>query len=263
MIIGSGMLAKTFGSYANDTNVLIFASGVSNSKEEENNAYEREKKLLAKSITDNPNKIIVYFSTCSIYDDSVNASTYVLHKKEMEKYVQKECVRYYIFRLPQVVGKTNSPTLVNYLWNSIKNEKEITVNKNSTRNLLYVDELLKIVRYLIDNNLFLNEITNIASSNNISVLEIVLEIEKIMQEKATYKLVDFGQQQNIDISKIQSLKIDWGIFEKQYTSKVLGKYCQSLSQNEKLNKCKKTPLISIITVVYNGKEFLDIFTKQA
>ena len=80
MVIGNGMLAKAFGAFKDNPEVVIFASGVSNSKETNNDSFKREEKLLNKVISENNNSIIVYFSTCSVYDDSVNETNYVLHK---------------------------------------------------------------------------------------------------------------------------------------------------------------------------------------
>ena len=45
MIIGQGMLAKRFEKYDND-NIVIFASGVSNSRETSKIMFEKERKLL-------------------------------------------------------------------------------------------------------------------------------------------------------------------------------------------------------------------------
>jgi len=224
MIIGNGMMANVFERYSNDNDVVIFASGVSNSKTKEKDAFHREEVLLRKTIKENSGKIIVYFSTCSIYDDSVNKTEYVLHKKNMENLIHKLCQHFYIFRLPQVVGKTKSPTLVNFLFTSIINNEKISLNKNSTRNLIDANDIYKIVDYLIKNKLYSNEITNIATPNNDFVLDIVLQIEKITKVKANYTLVELGEKQDIDISKIRSLDVDFNIFHDNYQYSVLYKY---------------------------------------
>ena len=66
MVIGNGLLAKSFSKYKDDDQVIIFASGVSNSKEVNPEAFMREMDLL-RSIT-NKDALLVYFSTCSVYD---------------------------------------------------------------------------------------------------------------------------------------------------------------------------------------------------
>ena len=63
MIIGNGLIANSFLD-SDLNNIIIFASGVSNSKEENLLEFDREKKLLLRIIYENFNKKIVYFSTC-------------------------------------------------------------------------------------------------------------------------------------------------------------------------------------------------------
>jgi hypothetical protein len=46
MLIGKGMIANIFSSYKNDDNILIFASGVSNSNEKNKQEFLREKNLI-------------------------------------------------------------------------------------------------------------------------------------------------------------------------------------------------------------------------
>ncbi|MEJ2498930.1 MAG: hypothetical protein P8Y46_06430 [Sulfurovaceae bacterium] len=50
MIIGNGMLAHEFSDYKDDNDIIIFASGVSNSGETRESEFEREKELLTKTI---------------------------------------------------------------------------------------------------------------------------------------------------------------------------------------------------------------------
>jgi hypothetical protein len=82
MVIGNGMVAIRFESYKTNDEFLIFASGVSNSKNINPEVYERELILLQRSIQENREKIFVYFSTCSIYDPEEENSKYVLHKSK-------------------------------------------------------------------------------------------------------------------------------------------------------------------------------------
>ena len=68
MVIGNGMIAKRFESYKDDDRFVIFASGVSNSRNKDESAYSRETGLLKDTAAAHPDKIMVYLSTCSIYD---------------------------------------------------------------------------------------------------------------------------------------------------------------------------------------------------
>ena len=61
MVIGNGMVAKRFESYKTNDQFLIFASGVSNSKNINPAAYERELILLQKCNQRKPGKNICLF----------------------------------------------------------------------------------------------------------------------------------------------------------------------------------------------------------
>lgn len=220
MVIGNGMLAKAFGAFKDNPEVVIFASGVSNSKETNNDSFKREEKLLNKVISENNNSIIVYFSTCSVYDDSVNETNYVLHKIKMEELLKRHN-QFYIFRLPQVVGETQSPTFARVIFQSILDNKKITVSKNSTRNLIDITDVFKIVSYLIENNIYINEVTNVATPYNEFVLDIALMMADISGRELKYKLLDIGESCDIDIDKI---KIFSDIFHEKYLRSLLCKY---------------------------------------
>jgi nucleoside-diphosphate-sugar epimerase len=223
MIIGNGMLAKAFGAFENNSKILIFASGVSNSKETEEANYKREEQLLGKAISENEQATIVYFSSCSVYDDSVNKTSYILHKIKMEEQLKRHN-KFYIFRLPQVVGETQSPTLVRTLFQAISEGKEIAVNKNSTRNLIAIADVFEIASYIINNNIYINEITNIATPYNEPVLDIVLMMAEISERRLKYKLLDIGSSYNINLDKMKKTSVFSDIFHKKYLHDLLSKY---------------------------------------
>src|SRR6476660_9049471 len=104
MVIGNGMVAKRFESYKTNDEFLIFTSGVSNSKNINPEAYERELILLQGSIQENREKVLVYFSTCSIYDPGEENSKYVLHKRQIEELIPKDQKHFYVFRVSNLVG---------------------------------------------------------------------------------------------------------------------------------------------------------------
>lgn len=225
MIIGKGMIAKAFSKYENNMNIIIFASGVSNSTINLDVEFKREHELLLGTIAKYPNETIVYFSTCSVYDPELSKTAYVCHKRKMEKLIQKNCKKYYIFRLPQVVGITTNSTLVNFIVNKIKNNETLTVWKNSTRNLIDVDDVFKIAQYLIENNFFINETTNIALPFSLSILNIVSIVEELSRNKAHYTIENRGGSYEIDTSKIgvHLKNIDVSFFE-NYSYSIIKKY---------------------------------------
>ncbi len=229
MVIGNGMLAKAFSFFKNDPEIIIFASGVSNSREMNDVNFKREAQLLDDTMNQNAEKLIVYFSTCSIYDKSVKDKSYVLHKIRMEEKV-KRYNKFYIFRLSQVVGETQSPTLVRVFFHSILKGEEININKFSTRNLIDVADVFTIVSFLIRNKLYINEITNIATPFNKSVLDIALMMATIIGCELKYKLLNVGSAYDINIDKIDMFT---DVFHDEYLHDLLSNYDNSLSKNNR------------------------------
>lgn len=236
MIVGNGMIASAFDYYKNNPNVIIFASGVSDSKETKKKSFDRERQLLIKTICDYKGEIFVYFSTCSVYDNSVNTSAYVVHKKCMELIVKNNCTVFYIFRLPQVVGNTNSPTLINYLYLQIKNNHIININKYSTRNIIAATNVFYIIKYIIKNKIFTNSTTNIATPYNMSVVDIVQIMEKIIGKKARIKLLNLGEKNNINLNKVKTLPVFNEIFNSEYVNQVLLNY---INNREEIRKYRE------------------------
>ena len=205
MVVGKGLLAKAFHQYNNDDSVVIFASGISNSKQVITDEYEREKKLLTETIKTNHAKFI-YFSTCSVYDQSLSNSPYVLHKKEIEKYIQRYAKNYVIFRLPIVVSNSPNPhTLTNYLFNAIGNNETILVYLRASRYLIDVDDVVLLISKLLKKTEVNNTIIDITFDNRITVLEIVSVFENILNKKAKYELMEEGDCYFVDNAKMRSL----------------------------------------------------------
>src|SRR5471030_2330378 len=108
MVIGNGLVAKSFSEYNNDSKFLIFASGVSNSKSTNQVDYERELNLLKQKVAENGEKTLVYFSTCSINDPAESRSAYVAHKRGVEEYIRAHVEKYVIIRVSNLVGHTTN-----------------------------------------------------------------------------------------------------------------------------------------------------------
>lgn len=231
MIIGNGLLAKEFNDYYNDDSIIIFASGVSNSKEDDPKEFEREKFLLTNTIALNKLKLLVYFSTCSIEDKSQKKSYYINHKRQMETIIQNCCEKYLIFRLPQVVGISKSPTIINSFVDLILNNKPLNLYKNATRNLIDVNDVYKISVAIINSENYNNQIINIATPYNVSVLKIVEILEKLLNKKADIRLLDLGEVQEINIEEIEKLGI---LFNENYIENILQRYIEKKSFNNVL-----------------------------
>ena len=224
MIIGNGLIASLFAD-CDQENIIFFASGVSNSLETKKEEFLREENLIKKTITENPNKVFIYFSTCSIYDSSKAESQYVLHKLKMEQIIIQLCPQYLILRLSNAVGNGGNPNLlINYLVRSVKNSETINVHTKATRNLIDVEDIKNITNQLIDKQYF-NKIINIAYPENYTIIEILEIMEKFYQTKLYLNLVKSGSGYGIDTHDVESYFIQHALTNKEtYLHKILEKY---------------------------------------
>ena len=207
MIIGRGMLANAFKAYQDNDEVIIFASGVSNSQEKEMKEFDRELKLIQSTLSQNPDKLFVYFSTCSMYDPLSSETPYVKHKLNMERYIEKHAKNYLILRISQILGRSKNQTLVNFLLDSIMTGEAFEVWKNSNRNLISLEDVLQISNSLIENKKYHNNLYHVANSAFITVPELVNIFEEILHKKANCIYLDKGSAYReipLDISNITS-----------------------------------------------------------
>ena len=224
MIIGNGLIANLFRENDRE-NVVFFASGVSNSLETDKSAFLREENLIRKTIKENPNKIFIYFSTCSIYDSSKNGSSYVNHKLKMEQIVEELANQFLILRVSNAVVKGGNPNLLmNYLVNAFHQEKEITVHTLATRNLIDADDVKNITLKFINENSF-NKIINVAYLENFSTIQILEILEKHFNKTAKTYLVKSGQSYLISIPEAEAYFAENKLTEKkEYLLRIIKRY---------------------------------------
>ncbi|MBO9692902.1 NAD-dependent epimerase/dehydratase family protein [Chryseobacterium sp.] len=200
MIIGNGILANAVRFYDKE-DVIFFASGVSNSLEKDPVQFEREISLLKSVISQFPDKKLIYFSTCSIYDPSKTDSPYVIHKLAIEKIIAEQCPNFIIFRVGNAVGRGGNPnTLINFLKNSIMSENKLTIHSNARRILIGTDDIASFVgKYINDFN---NEIINLAYPYQYSLPEILSQLEDHLGKKADYESINEGSFYNIEFNRL-------------------------------------------------------------
>lgn len=225
MIIGNGLIATAFmgRDFESNPNVVIYASGVSNSKEVRSEAFLRERTMLAEAVASE--KFICYFSTCSIHDRELQDAPYVVHKKQMESLVKK-AKNYAIFRLPQVVGRTPNPhTLTNYIYDKIMHGDQFHVYKHAKRNLIDVDDVARIVSYLVCNASVNKITTDVATPFFISIPALVNVFELVLNRKAHYDYVDAGGTYPVDISLVIAVANQADVkFDDMYIERLIRKY---------------------------------------
>ena len=130
MIVGNGDIASVLHEVdCND--ILLFASGVSNSSCTDEKEFERERMLL---LSQPRNKHLVYFSSLSIY---YSTSRYAAHKYEMECLIRQEFrTSSTIVRIGSITWGMNPHLLINVL----RNDPNARIDP--------------VYRFVIDKNLF-------------------------------------------------------------------------------------------------------------
>jgi len=226
MIIGSGIIAKAFKElYTDNESCIIFASGVSNSKETRKEAFQRENELLDKIL--NLKKKIIYFSTTSLSCDKKYYNPYQEHKFNIEK----KLLQYNstIFRLPQIIGNNqNKNNLIPYIYNCIKQGTTFDLYINFKRSLLDVYDVVRIVNAIIKSNYNIqNNRFNIINPKYYDILEIVQTFENLLKLKGDY-IVSHKIDNHIPLSSDNSylclLKKYQINFDDNYLTKTINKY---------------------------------------
>lgn len=223
------MIANRFIGYQNDEDKIIFASGVSNSKDKVEENFLREFQLLNQTLKANPNKTLVYFSTCSVEDDDLQDAPYVIHKKSVEQFIKQHSSSYYLFRISNLAGISNNPyTLLNYFIFNILQNNSLTVWKNAYRNIIGIDDMYLIAHDILQQSKMINTTINIANPVNYSVPSIIRKIEEHLQKKANCQEIEKGDNYDIDISSIEPIIKRLNIsFDEQYLVSLLKKYYHS------------------------------------
>ena len=256
MLFGTGVIADRFCDYELQRKYFIFAGSVNDSLVEDEKILQDEEAKIKLALSKNPDILFVYFSSCSVLDPDVSDTPYVLHKLRAEKLIEENAKSFLIFRLPQVLGISNEKSsLINYLVDSIANKKPITIWDKSKKNLIDIDDIHAISSEILKNNLCLNSTINIASTKQISVLNIVEDIEKFLGITANYTLVDKGSDLSPNVSEIEPLLIHLNVnFGEYYLTSALEKYFSHLISDPKT--------LSIIVPTYNEELGIDEFYRR-
>jgi len=224
MIIGQGMIAQAFNDfYSNDDEILIFASGVSNSKTESDSEFIRERNLLLKHLQ--LGKHLVYFSTTSILDDFRSNSPYAEHKKQMENLVISSS-KFSIFRLPEIIGKSsNVNTLTNFYFDNIVNNREFSLWVDAKRNLVDIEDVVIIANEFISDHQSWNQVVEIVAEQSTKVLDIIEILESITGIQAKYipgesPIFETSNKSSF-LATSQTVKIPASL---HYTESILKKY---------------------------------------
>lgn len=130
MVVGNGDIAQQLWR-VDKPFITFFASGVSNSREEDEKEYEREIALLMKQPKD---QHLVYFSSLCIY---YSQTRYAQHKAQVERLIKDNFQIYTIVRLGNITWGRNARTIINHFkWEhghgrtpEIKNEARFLITE--------------------------------------------------------------------------------------------------------------------------------------
>jgi nucleoside-diphosphate-sugar epimerase len=225
MIVGNGLLASAFDKrQVSELGATVFASGVSNSDENDPAAFLREESLLTRHLEDASGPF-VYFSTCSITDPDKGRGHYAQHKARMEDKVRTRPDSL-ILRLPQVVGRTSNPnTLANFIARHIADGTELTVWRNALRCLVDVDHVAGVAVHLLSQSSRLGTTQEVAPPETVTMPALVAMMEKVMHRKANVRIVDRTGGMTPDPTLMIHVAPDIGIdISPGYNLRLLQKY---------------------------------------
>jgi nucleoside-diphosphate-sugar epimerase len=222
MIIGNGLVASEFKKQESKfKNCLIFAAGVSNSKEVDDSEFSRDKNLLISTLQKYKDLKFVYIST--ILAGHVD-NAYYRHKLEMEELVKNYADSYIIFKVPQLVGHGgNSNTLLNYFKSRIINEEPVPVYFDSKRSLMDILDLTNMVYYFL--NMADKETIIIPGIEILNAIDLCNLVATTLGKPANIVEV-FIKESNDWANNQLSPQIlrDLGIKKQNYTKSLLKKY---------------------------------------
>lgn len=229
-IIGDGFLAKNFSkikTHIKKSNYIIFAAGISNSKTNSKNKLKREIKIFKEFANKYYFKSIVYISTADISDNLKKKNLYVKNKIAIENLIKKKFKKYIILRLPQIIGNSkNKKTLINYFFQSIKRGKKILVFNNVKRNILDVDDVIKVLKIILLNKKIKKKTITLANKHFFQPLDLIKILEKKLNKKANIRLIKNAKQRwkidnNTSAILFKQAKVS---FDKNYLYKKINKY---------------------------------------
>ena len=226
MIIGRGLLASALKEIDREQ-VVFYANGISNSTIDSIATDNFEAKQVLEIAAQRKVETFIYFSTIQVNAEENYDRPYVIHKIKMEELVRRDSQHYLIIRTSNIIGKNpwNSHTLFNYLYNSLKEKKEINVIESASRNILDVEHFIKLLDHYLVHYKKGSATVNIVNSHSCQMHEILSAFENIFDSKflknnATIKIAKFEAPCLFSAKLIHECGIDLD----NYLANVIKKY---------------------------------------
>ena len=104
-------------------------------------------------------------------------------------------------------------------------KKEIELIASFIKEDAVEKEVVKVIDYILDNQLFKRQVVNLASPQSSCIYDIVAVLESLTQKRAVYTVADKGAFYHIDLSQVQPIYHQLGIeFDADYVSRTISKY---------------------------------------
>jgi nucleoside-diphosphate-sugar epimerase len=190
------MMAKAFRK-SQVRNCVIFASGVSNSRETDAGEYARERDLVMESITRHSDRTFVYFSS---YVAISHETPYAKHKRQIEELIRQHARHFLILRLPQVAGPTRNKTLLRFIARQIATDSRISVKRDATRRIIDIDDVVRIVETITHMRDDIRMVMNVGPKTSLHILDIIRIVEEALGRKSHVLLIEGGDRQEADLS---------------------------------------------------------------
>ena len=192
-IEGNGLIASGIQGLDVQTPVLIHAAGVSNSKCHEQEAFDKDRKRLLRSLQkDTP---LVYISSYFCGVKGIQ-SPYYQHKRALEQLVLTRSPHHLVIRLPQVVGRGGNPNnLINFFRTKISKGETILCYRDALRNLVAIEDIRTAILFCIRQKI--TGVCSFVAPFSYSPKEIVEMLAHLMRAEVSIELADAPEVETI------------------------------------------------------------------
>jgi nucleoside-diphosphate-sugar epimerase len=204
MIVGSGLIASELKReiYKFPANIAVYARGVSNSSEIDQECHNRDQLMLKSFLATLPAYTkIFYISSCSVLQpSSSNRSAYIASKLLCEQMVLDH-ENGFVVRLPQVAGSVVNPyNFCGHIAYKLRNKEVLTIHRFAKRNIIDIEHISLILSRIITTCSTIPKIFNIATPINFPVINFIAALEQRIGIECEKLIIDTGSLQLIDSS---------------------------------------------------------------
>lgn len=229
-IIGNGFIGKNVNKLRKHiikSGYTIYTAGISNSNTNSKKELRKEIRLFKEFSKENNSKKLIFISTADVSNNLKRNNPYIINKVKIENIIKKEFKDYIILRLPQIIGNSkNKNTLINYFYRNIKKDKIIDVLNGVKRNILDIDDVIKVLKIIIFEKKLINKTITLSNKYYVQPIDIVKIFEKKLNKvaKIRFKRIlkeNWNLENNMSKKLFKKAKVN---IDKNYLIKKINKY---------------------------------------